>query len=524
MDAHGDDGRNARRKFLTRSATLVAAGVALPALPVLARKLSGEAAVASAGMATANPLRRANVHGSDRFLAIQNMRLAVKTMLALPPEDPRNWYRQAMIHVLDCPHGNAWFFPWHRGYLYWFERIVRKLSFNPAFVLPYWDWTSAPDMPPSFFGEFQGDQLDIESPGYIHDFPTFDRTFRRPMEAFWGSLTQNRRRQLELRGMANFEAFWAVVQDYFNRGTRRQLSFFNRQLTGDALEAVSRTTLVNALAPTDFNEFGGSLIAYHSGMDGEPGMVEAQPHNLVHRAIGGYMGNFIAASDPMFWLHHANVDRLWDVWMERQGLVAQNGPPAWRNEPFLFFCDEDGRAIDGTAGDYVSSSGLGYSFEATAPIATAPSRPPNAAWAARFPCQLQSTNLAINGSVTASVEPGKAASDAFAENCQTAILIDLDRPQDEQAWRFKVEIKVDNSSFSSKHGGYTAFFGSMGAEGSSMRHRGQLKIGIANGMSQCLAESGNGPHRFTVTVRAERVGNGSPTEVLKVYGVTLISV
>jgi tyrosinase len=58
-------------------------------------------------------------------------------MLALPPEDPRNWYRHALVHTIDCPHGNWWFLPWHRGYLGWFEQICRELSNDPAFALPY---------------------------------------------------------------------------------------------------------------------------------------------------------------------------------------------------------------------------------------------------------------------------------------------------------------------------------------------------------------------------------------------------
>lgn len=522
MDGNGDDRRHSRRKFLTRSATLVAAGAALPTLPVMARKLRGEDALAFANVSTTATLQRWNVHGAHGSAAMADLRSAISAMLALPPDDPRNWYRQAMIHVLDCPHGNAWFFPWHRGYLYWFERIARKLIHNQGFVLSYWDWTHASDMPAAFF---RGDLLDTQFPGFIHDFPTFDRMFRGPMERFWGSLTPNRLRQLQLRGMANFEMFWAVIHVYFGPGTKRLVSAANRQLTGPTLEAVSHPSLVNALAPMGFNEFGGSLVSHHSDMSGVPGMVESQPHNLVHDAVGGYMGDFLAGCDPVFWLHHANVDRLWDVWMERQGLVAQDGPPAWRNEPFLFFCDEEGRAIEGVAGDYVNSSALGYRFEAAQPIAAAPSRPTGAAWPETFPCQLHSSDLPINGSVTASLVPGEAACDAFAENCQTAILIDLDRPQDQRAWRFKIEIQVaGGSSFSSKHCGYAEFFGSMGPQRPGMRHRGQLKIGTAGGMSQCLAEAGKGPHRFTVTIRALRVGTGSPTEVLKVYGVRLISV
>ncbi|KAJ0302498.1 hypothetical protein COL516b_007033 [Colletotrichum fioriniae] len=38
-------------------------------------------------------------------------------------------------------------------------------------------------------------------------------------------------------------------------------------------------------------------------------------HNAVHVYIGGYMGDVrIAAFDPIFWLHHANIDRIFAIW------------------------------------------------------------------------------------------------------------------------------------------------------------------------------------------------------------------
>lgn len=520
MATHGDDSHNARRKFLTRSATLVAAGAALPVLPVLAR-LSGEGVASPASLAAPTAYLRVNAHGPAGPAALADLRAAVSAMLALPPEDARNWYRQAMIHVLDCPHGNAWFFPWHRGYLYWFERIARQLLRKPYFALPYWDWTSNPDMPADFF---RGDLLDTQTTGFIQDFSTFDSKFRKPMQAYWATLSPNRLKQLELRGMATFELFWEEMQIYFNRGTRRLFSTANRQLTGSALQAVSLPTMANALAPSDFFEFGGSLVAQHSDMTGVPGMVENQPHNLVHDAVGGYMGDMLSAADPVFWIHHANVDRLWELWMQRRSNpydLLISTPEAWRFEPFLFFRSDYGGPVDANAVQYAyPASQYSYSFEATTPIPVAPSRPADAAWPATTSCQLQSTDLAINGSVTASVEPGAAACDAFGQSFPTAILINMDRPPEVNAWRFKFEIKIEGSSFSSKLCGYTQFFGSMSPD---MQHPGKLKLGIADGMSQCLAEAGPGAQRFVVTVSAEPVGDSLPTDILKVYDMTLIS-
>lgn len=522
MNANGNDHRESRRKFLTHGATVLAAGAALPALPALARSLRGEGATESVGAwpRQAATLERRNINGAYGSASVDELRDVVRAMVALPPEDPRNWYRQAMIHVLDCPHNNAWFLPWHRGYLYWFERIARKLTQNPSFALPYWDWTANPSMPEAFF---KGDLLDTNARSFIHDFPTFDRTFRGPMEAFWRDLTPNQRFQLELRGFTNFEMFWAEIHRYFGAGTRRILNAGNRRPPNETLEAVSLPTLVNSLSTIVFQEFGGSLAAHHSAM-GTPGMLEVQPHNLVHDAVGGYMGDFMSATDPVFWLHHGNVDRLWDIWRGLHKIAILPGGP-WVTEPFLFFCDENGEKVNGVSGDYLRSNSLGYTFETSTLIPAAPSRPSNAAWQAKFPCQLQSTNLAINGSVTASTAPGQAACAAFQRNCQTAILIEMDRPENAAAWCFKVEIKIDGDTPTSFiHCGYAAFFGAMGGHGSGhMHHTGQLKIGIAEGMSKCLNGSSPGARKFTIVVRAQPAGNSLPTEILQVHRVELIS-
>ena len=72
-------------------------------------------------------------------------------MLKLPADHPQNWFRNAFIHVLDCPHGNWWFYVWHRGYLGYFEQTIRNLSGDDTFAMPYWDWTTLPQIPDSMF-------------------------------------------------------------------------------------------------------------------------------------------------------------------------------------------------------------------------------------------------------------------------------------------------------------------------------------------------------------------------------------
>ena len=42
--------------------------------------------------------------------------------------------------------------------------------------------------------------------------------------------------------------------------------------------------------------------------------LEGGPHNTAHRWVGGVMATGWSPLDPLFWLHHAQVDRLWWEW------------------------------------------------------------------------------------------------------------------------------------------------------------------------------------------------------------------
>ena len=109
------DPRLTRRGFIGASAAMIAA-----------TGLPGGVAAQGANyrryrMSDSNP--QPNVQKT-----MENYKIAIKKMLNLPPSDRRNWYRNALVHTFDCPHGNWWFLPWHRAYLGYFERICRELS------------------------------------------------------------------------------------------------------------------------------------------------------------------------------------------------------------------------------------------------------------------------------------------------------------------------------------------------------------------------------------------------------------
>ena len=101
----------------------------------------------------AAPVMRRNLGGmaaSDPVLV--SYRKAIKAMKALPTANPLSWDYQAAIHGTTlsgshtswntCEHGTPYFWSWHRMYLYWFERIIRKMSGDSSWALPYWDYIS----------------------------------------------------------------------------------------------------------------------------------------------------------------------------------------------------------------------------------------------------------------------------------------------------------------------------------------------------------------------------------------------
>jgi hypothetical protein len=86
------------------------------------------------------------------------------------------------------------------------------------------------------------------------------------------------------------------------------------------------TTPSSAPLPSDIEDqllsvpswfgFGGDIKANEPG----PGALELMAHNTVHGFIGGHNGSTLrAARDPIFWAHHANLDRIWVDWTAKNG-------------------------------------------------------------------------------------------------------------------------------------------------------------------------------------------------------------
>ena len=101
-------------------------------------------------------------------------------MQALPASDKRSWSRQAEIHLDRCPHSNWLFLPWHRHFLFWFEKIVQDLTGMDEWALPYWNWIEDPQIPDVFLSGVLSHPRDATStsiPGATADYAMSFSTF-----------------------------------------------------------------------------------------------------------------------------------------------------------------------------------------------------------------------------------------------------------------------------------------------------------------------------------------------------------
>ena len=258
----------------------------------------------------------------------------VKAMQARPATDPTSWTYQAAMHGTyttpakplwnTCEHGNYFFLSWHRMYLYFFERMVRAAS-NPGFNLPYWDY----DNPASATDP----KLQLPAPFRDHTNPLY-------------VAPPDRDATMDAGG---FLPVGDVPTDY----SMSRMSF-----TCGATNWAS--------------SFGGKQVPAPVHFASGFGALESLPHNAVHDDVGG--GGWMsdpntAAQDPIFWLHHANIDRLWDSCEKLDSGRANNWDALWLSQKFYFY-DEHGKQCYLTGNDVIhDATQLGYRYQSvTVPV------------------------------------------------------------------------------------------------------------------------------------------------------------
>ena len=157
-----------------------------------------------------------------------------------------------------CEHGRL-FLPWHRAYLYGLEKAMQ---YHKADVtLPYWNWTGAATLNANTL----------------------------PVACTDATLSDGSSNPLFAGPIYFLESNGNPIDRQSSRGNRNTPSFLRL-----------KEDVENAFSAEEYLPFQGEING---------------PHGSLHVRVGGDMGAFdYAGYDPIFWMHHANVDRHWARW------------------------------------------------------------------------------------------------------------------------------------------------------------------------------------------------------------------
>ncbi|MGB9365928.1 MAG: tyrosinase family protein [Xanthobacteraceae bacterium] len=319
---------------------------------------------------------------------VEALRRGVAAMKKRKPSDPLSWFFQAAIHGVEldpnelghkyykaaeaidpdlakvdrkywnqCPHfgvNSANFLPWHRAYTFHFEQILREHTGKTDFSLPYWNYKSPANRKfPEIFGREhldgnpQNDAEDNINPLFMKERDFYLTYYEHPL----------------IPNMPILELTDAVVDDATTMATD---VFFGE---------------------TEVEGLGGGIADDNPGTRG---LMESRPHDNLHRVIGGIIpGGALgpdgketdaagamavpktAGFDPIFPIHHANIDRLWAEWSCTPGKKWGKLPdPAWFAERPWYFFDTKGNCVNEPRSTYFDYRKLGIRFKYEEPDCT----------------------------------------------------------------------------------------------------------------------------------------------------------
>lgn len=245
-----------------------------------------------------------------------------------PETDERSYFQISGIHGIPisswngaeqvngginggyCPHNEQLFATWHRPYVALFEQVLvshaqtiaaryrgrngpRYLKAAQTLRQPYWDWAADPNLPVAVTRP----QLNITTPyGLL--------TVRNPLYSYRWQRKENG------TGFENtsLSSYAETVRCPLLNGADDDFDIANSNLEAPSLGLASQTYDVFARAST---------FEWMASMSSQGPSFE-MPHNTIHNFAGCENGTLAdvgwSAFDPIFMLHHSNVDRLIAMW------------------------------------------------------------------------------------------------------------------------------------------------------------------------------------------------------------------
>ncbi|XP_076026856.1 tyrosinase-like [Genypterus blacodes] len=253
--------------------------------------------------------------------------------------------------AVDFAHWAPAFLPWHRAFLLHWEREIRKVSGDPSFTVPYWDWRDAQACDvctDQLMGGRSPRDPDLLSPGSVF--------------SSWTVLC-SRAEVYNERG---------VLCDARGEGPlRRNPGNHNRNVV-ERLPTSAEVEFTVSLSNYDTGDmdrganmsFRNTLEGFGDPQTGLGGSAALGMHAALHVFMNGSMSSVQgSANDPIFLLHHAFVDSIYEQWLRRhRPSVTQypesNAPIGHNREyhmvPFL--------PLHRNRDFFISSKDLGYEY------------------------------------------------------------------------------------------------------------------------------------------------------------------
>jgi hypothetical protein len=250
------------------------------------------------------------------------------------PYDPKGWRAHVQAHHAVCVavnntdeaqvHGCWWFLPWHRAFLAVTEWKLRAISGDPSLALPYWNWSSDRTIPAAF----------------TRSASPLSRAVRHTPDRPLTSVEVDHLEHDDVLARLGVAALGARA---FRAWTPEQIPL----------------------------SFGGIARPNTNRWHGRSRFATI-PHNAIHNYVGGEssdgsLGDMTelatAALDPVFYAHHANLDRLWEVWRsDPMRRASEPTDPEFLQQRFPFPW-LDGTIVMVSVADTLDTRRLGYAYD-----------------------------------------------------------------------------------------------------------------------------------------------------------------
>lgn len=270
---------------------------------------------------------RKEIHSKEAQADVEAMNKALQIMKSKGCEDPTSWYYQGAIHWIPdtikqnnfcnsyhnlsdskegwrhCTHSKSkkeeiHFLVWHRLYTWHFEKIVRKLSGKKDFALPYWDYTSGDRNKMSLHTLFRDKSSNLYE---ACRFDSINKGF---------SIEGEVERALDITKLMSYTDY-----ELFNKNMDRAPHGTIHDYIGHG------------------NDYNDGKLTFDNPITGS-------------KTPDGLMGWVpTAAFDPIFWTHHANIDRIWQKWTNSEnGQMVTLEMLKSADWDYVFF-DENGNKV-----------------------------------------------------------------------------------------------------------------------------------------------------------------------------------